>query len=74
MGVFVLEIQDNSLTPFYYDQQQYESGVADQKFHTTCAAAAVSNVARHVVLMINSEGGVLKQEIFNHSSNESSNE
>lgn len=70
MGVFVLEIQDNALTPFYYSQQQYESGVADQKFHEVCSYAAVSNVARHVVMMINGEGGVLKQEIFNHSNNQ----
>lgn len=74
MGVFVLEIQNDSLTAYHYSQQDYENGVADQKFHTICAAAAVSNVARHVVMMINDEGGVLKQEIFNHSSNESSNE
>ena len=67
MGVFVLEIQNNVCTPTYYSQQQYESGVADQKFHEVCSYAAVSDVERHVVLMINNEGGTLKQEIFNHS-------
>lgn len=68
MGVFVLEIQDNVCTPTYYSQQQYESGVADQKFHEICSYAAVSSVERHVVLMINEEGGTLKQEIFIHQS------
>lgn len=70
MGVFVLEIQNSTLTSFYYSQQQYQSGVADQKFHEVCSYAAVSNVSRHVVMMINSEGGVLKQAIFNHSNNQ----
>lgn len=70
MGVFVLEIQNNTLTPYYYNQQQYENGVAYQKFHEICSYASVSSVERHVVMMINNEGGVLKQEIFNHPNNQ----
>lgn len=70
MGVFVLEIQNDNLTPLHYSQQQYESGIADQKFHEVCSYAAVSNVARHVVMMINDVGVVIKQEIFNHSNNQ----
>lgn len=70
MGVFVLEIQNDNLAPLHYSQQQYENGVADQKFHEVCSYAAVSNVARHVVMMMNDVGVVIKQEIFNHSNNQ----
>ena len=70
MGVFVIEIQDNTLTPYYYSQQEYETGVAEQKFYTICASASVSNVAHHVVVMMSNDGSVLKEETFNHQTNQ----
>ena len=65
----VQEIQTNgttsALTPAltYTDRDQAEAA-----YHTTCAAAAVSSVTVHTVLMYDEHGNVIRREFYEHMS------
>lgn len=65
----IQEIQTNgttsALTPAvtHTDRDQAEAA-----FHTVCAAAAVSSVEVHTVLMYNEHGEVVRREFYEHLS------
>lgn len=66
MKYVVIELQDkgsqvaNIVTAF---DSVYQ---AEQKYHQTLAAAAVSDIPCHSAVMVNSEGGFIKSECFKH--------
>ena len=67
--LIIQEIQSNgsqsALTPAvaYTDRNQ-----AEARFHTILAAAAVSDVQVHTVLMYDEHGNVLRREYYEHLS------
>lgn len=66
---FIIEIQKTEtgaaiVPPVGYDNREQ----AEQKYHNTLAAAAVSQVPAHTVLMINDTGDVVKAETYYHES------
>ena len=54
--------EDGSFGVLYDHFTDYESALA--KFYTVCAAAAVSEIPYHAAMLIQSDGRVVKQEIF----------
>ena len=70
MKYVVIELQDMgsqvaNLVTAYESVNQ-----AEQKYHQTLAAAAVSDIPCHSAVMVNSEGGFIKSECFKHESTE----
>lgn len=67
--IIIQEIQTNgqqtALTPAatYTDKNQ-----AEARFHTILAAAAVSSVEVHTVIMYDEHGNVIKREYYEHIS------
>lgn len=54
--------EDGSFGVLYDHFTDYGSALA--KFYTVCAAAAVSEIPYHAAMLIQSDGRVVKQEIF----------
>lgn len=66
MKYVVIELQDNG-TQVANIVTSFDSVYqAEQKYHQTLAAAAVSHIPCHSALMVNSEGGFIKSECFKH--------
>lgn len=62
----IIEMQTNNnstavVTPI---QTATQENTAFQKYYTTLAAAAVSNVELHTVLLLNEEGVIMRNEKF----------
>lgn len=54
--------EDGSFGVLYDHYTDYEQALA--KFYTVCAAAAVSSIPYHAAMLVQSDGRVVKQEIF----------
>lgn len=66
MKYVVMELQDNG-TQVANIVNAYDSvNAAEQKYHQVLAAAAVSPVACHSAVMMNSEGMYIKSESYKH--------
>lgn len=67
MNYIVIELQTN-------EQEQTSNIVtsfnnrasADNKYHTILAAASVSNVKKHAAVMIDSDGGYIMSDGYEH--------
>lgn len=62
----IIEMQTNNgstavVTPI---QTATEEGTAFQKYYNTLAAAAVSPVELHTILLLNEEGAIMRNEKF----------
>lgn len=72
MQYFVEEIQTFTngtvahLPPF----GPYNEPEAEQKYHTCLAAAAVSGLPCHAVVMLDAEGRLIKREKYSHKEDE----
>ena len=68
MGSFIIEIQNDVIvTPIqHFTEEQTINGAAKSAWYTACAYAAISSVARHVVMLMAEDGHELKKEIFFH--------
>ena len=67
MTYVIVEIQtyaDGSVGHLTY--QLGEQNGAEQKYHTCLAAAAVSALPRYAVAMLDSEGRLIKREMYRH--------
>lgn len=64
--IFVIETQVNgsngAVIPFSFTDREQ----AEAKYHSLLAVAAVSNVERHSVVMINEYGFLIKSETYSH--------
>ena len=47
-----------------------DRNLAEAKYHTILAAAAVSNLAKHAAIMFSEEGFPLRNECYNHIAEE----
>ena len=66
MIYFVIESQVNGDTGSIIPVAYTEKDLAEQAYHTALAAAAVSTVQKHGVMLCNEDLFVLKQELYTH--------
>ena len=72
MTYIIVEVQtyDNgSIGHLTY--QLGDQSSAEQKYHTCLAAAAVSTLPCHAVAMLDSQGRLIKREMYKHDTEES---
>ena len=61
------EIQTTSGNSALLDPRTFSNRhEAEQAYHTALAAAAVSNVTVHAVVLLNEHGSVVRQEFYEH--------
>ena len=70
MGYIVVEIQTDQETVSHLTFQFDDQSTAEQKYHTCLAAAAVSDLTCHAVAMLDSQGRLLKREMYKHDTEE----
>lgn len=64
----VIEMQKDAngnvavVTPAMYDNQN----AAENKFYTALAAAAISNVPKHSVVLLHEDGFIIRSEVYIH--------
>ena len=71
MQYFVEEIQtatNGTVSQLAYGA--YDEPQAEQKYHTCLAAAAVSGLPCHAVVMLDAEGRLIKREKYSHKEDE----
>ena len=67
----VLEFQTNGTSTAIVTPKGYvDFGKAQQAFYTACAAAAVSSVEQHTVMLVYHNGNVLESKEFRHGGEE----
>lgn len=67
----VVEIQTTDAGAVATIVNDYDDrNVAEARFHTILAAAAVSNLAKHAAIMFSEEGFLLRNECYNHIAEE----
>ena len=68
MGSFIIEIQNDVIvTPIpHFTAEQTINGTAKSAWYSVCSSAALSSVARHVVMLMAEDGHEIKKEIFIH--------
>ena len=63
----VFEMQTNGAsTAVVTPKSNADLNTAQQVFYTACAAAAVSSVESHTVMLVNSNGMVIESKEFRH--------
>ena len=66
MIFYVIELQTSaesgSAIPYAYDNRPD----AEAQYHTLLAVASKSSVPKHGCIMVNADGFVLKNEVYNH--------
>lgn len=66
MILYVIESQVNGDTGSVIPTAYTDRPLAEQAYHTALAAAAVSSVPKHGVMLCNEDLFVLKEEVYNH--------
>ena len=66
MNYLVIELQTNGGTTSNIVTQYSTLAAAQQQFYTVCAAAVVSTVEMHAVLIVDETGFVMMNESFEH--------
>lgn len=66
MVYFVIESQVNGEAGTVIPTAYTDKALAEQAYHTALAAAAVSTVQKHGVMLCNDDLFVLKEEVYNH--------
>lgn len=66
MVYYVIESQVNGDTGSVNPVAYTDKALAEQAYHTALAAAAVSTVQKHGVMLCNEDLFVLKEEVYNH--------
>ena len=61
----VIELQKSSTLSVLTDTYETRD-LAEQKYHTVLAYAAVSNVPKHSAVLMNEDGTGIKSESFEH--------
>ena len=67
MVFYVLEFQTGEETGAVLPTSYTDRSQAEAAYHTKLAAAAVSNVRKHGVMLCNEDMFVIKQEVYNRS-------
>lgn len=62
----VIELQKNGETLSAITVSYTDRAAAYSRFHTMAAAAAISNVEKHTVLLVNDDGFTLERATFVH--------
>lgn len=71
MTYIIVEIQtDATGTVTFLTFENEGKEAAEQQYHTSLAAAAVSKLPCHAVSMLDSEGRLIKREKYTHKSEE----
>lgn len=65
----VVELQKNGNTMANIVTSHNTLADAQYKFHTVAASAAISNVEKHTVVLLNDDGMAIEQVIFEHEVN-----
>lgn len=63
----VIELQRNSNSLTNLVTSHTTLADAEYKFHTVAASAAISNIQRHTVLLVDDEGFEIEKVIFEHN-------
>lgn len=66
MVYYVIESQVNGEVGTIIPVAYTDKAMAEQAYHTALAAAAVSTVQKHGVMLCNEDLFVLKEEVYNH--------
>ena len=66
MVYYVIESQVNGDVGTVIPTAYTDKALAEQAYHTALAAAAVSSVQKHGVMLCNEDLFVLKQELYTH--------
>lgn len=66
MVYYVIESQVNGETGTIIPVAYTDKALAEQAYHTALAAAAVSAVPKHGVMLCNEDLFILKQELYTH--------
>lgn len=69
MSYIIIEIQKGDSTAVVPPVVYTDKDQAEQKYHTALAAAAVSSVPVHSVVMLKDNGSLVKAEKYIHEAN-----